>query len=638
MLTIPPKELPAAFNTQASVLKRPHAAASLSFEGRFTADEDRLKGQKPKTGIRALPGKTAQSAQGIPMSSVADYFPFNLFSKKQPKELTYTAHLDTTLSTLKNYFIKVRIKQFFGFKPVPKTESEVLFNKLWKNVFEPLVNDPIKGEAIITAWEQDLEKNQEASLLRDVGLMGLKHFKKNINKPEALKKAVNLFTIVMTAEGGYKKLNHLVGIARSEEFKKSDQIRRGQMILEGTGPIFIKAFQTVSTIPNLFSPAIQNSMTRLYEDITPVPLEQLNKIFQEELGVPLEKAYDVFDPKPLKVGSIAQVHKAKLFGNDVVVKIVKPGVVESLKGDLELLRPLVELGQLMMPEFEIQDLFNDFADKMINETNMTRQLPGEPEGEAERLKGMKEALKDCPDVIVPGVIDSHTRKRVLTMEFVPGQSMSNFKGNPIVARGYLTLLMDQIFSYGYCQADPHPGNVLFNPFTSKYGCIDAGLAYMVPKQERIDFAKILIAMFSRNADMMADAILKEGGSKKPEYKEFKDQLDKICPSQDNMDYKSTLKFLTEATKLAHKSGMEIRMVNPLLWKTLFTAVSVAKTIDPSVNIGFPTVSRLAFLFLKNNNAGYMASTAYTMGKDQVVRGLGGLRKWWDDLAGGGDKK
>jgi hypothetical protein len=233
---------------------------------------------------------------------------------------------------------------------------------------------------------------------------------------------------------------------------------------------------------------------------------------------------------------------------------------------------------------------------------------------------MKLALKDLSNVVVPKVYDTHTRKNILTMEFIPGEGLLNFKNEPAVAKGYLTLILDQIFTYGYCQADPHPGNILYNKFNNKYGCIDAGLAYQVPVQERVDFAKTLIALLSRNPELIADSILAQDMEKQPQYAEFKEKIAALCPNQDKLDYKLTLKFLGDTAKLASQLGLETRQFNPMLWKTLFTALAVAKTIDPSVNLSLPAVSRLAYLFLQNRDAGFLMKAGTKVVGEQVSKG------------------
>ncbi|MBY0404906.1 MAG: AarF/ABC1/UbiB kinase family protein [Cyanobacteria bacterium] len=544
--------------------------------------------------------------------------------------LNHKDEMNQALGVLKSHYIKSKIRGWVYLTRTPAKEAEVLTAKLTDKLLTPLLSNPEQSKEIIGLWEAQIKEQYAPGVVRDAALFGLKHLKNNVDKPEALKKSVNLFSIIMT-HGGYQKLIKIVKITQSPEFKQADETKRGQMVLEGLGSIFIKACQTISTMPNLFEPHIQASMNQLYEDITPVPFAQIKQIIEKELNIPFEQAYDQFDETPLKVGSIAQVHKAMLGGKPVVVKVVKPGVVDSLKEDIALLTPLIDLAQMMAPHVDIKEVFEDFAGKVMNETNMARQLPGDPEGEADRLKGMKEALKDAPNVIVPAVFDSHTRKRILTMEFIPGQSLLGFKNNPDVAKGYLNLLMDQIFTYGYCQADPHPGNILFNVFTNKYGCIDAGLAYNVPKQERIDFAKLLIAIVSKDSELICDAVLGPNSSKHPNFAKYKAEIAAMCPNADAMDYKLTLKFLNNAAKLAHQNGMETKQINPMLWKTLFTAVAVAKTLDPSVGISMPAVTRLAFLFLKNNNAGYMMNTSYRLLAGQVSGGFGWLKDRWNDL-------
>lgn len=624
-------------NSNAQAGHHPHSANPL-FQGRRIAQYI-LDNQKPDApplsrSMMVAPMSSAYASEAVGLKGWIDRF-------KRPETPSYQPFIDKGYSILKKHYLKTRLKQspvgrLFGYKIDPKVEAKNLSETIWQQICMPLVKDTERGKEVIGQWEHSIQAKYGEHMVRYAALMGLTHLKKELANPEKIKKAVYLVSLIMT-HGGYEKLEKLLNISQSDAFKQANRLKQQQMLLEGLGAVFVKAFQTASTLPGLFPPYIQETMEKLYEDLSPIPSEQVKKIIETELGHPIDKLFHSFNMEPHKVGSIAQVHMAKMSPTeDVVVKIVKPGVEESMDSDLALLQPLVDLAQEMIPHFEIQDLFKDFAGKLKNETNMAKVLPEEPIGESDRLKEMKKALEGAKNVIVPKVYDKHTTKKILTMERINGQGLLKFRNDPEVASGYLMLLLDMIFTYGYCQADPHPGNILFNPFNKMYGCIDAGLAYEVPVQERVDFAKTLIAIFAKDRELISEAILQPGMEKHEQYKAFQEKLTANFPNLDSLDYKTTLKFLNDSAKLAHQMGLQTKEINPLLWKTLFTAVAVAKTLDKNVGLGYPAVTRLAYLFLKERDANFAMSAVYKVAKTQVGKGWESVAttvtKGWDDVS------
>jgi predicted unusual protein kinase regulating ubiquinone biosynthesis (AarF/ABC1/UbiB family) len=613
---------PALKQTQkAQAGNHPNTSSPL-FEGRriaqYILDNQKTDAPPLSRSMMVAPMSSAYASEAVGAKGWLDRL-------KRPDTPTYQPFIDKGYSILKKHYLKTRLKQspvgrMLGYRIDPKEEAKNLSETIWQQVCMPLVKDAERGKEIVGQWEHSIQAQYGEHMVRYAALMGLTHLKKELASPEKIKKAVYLVALVMT-HGGYEKLEKLLNLSQSDAFKQANRLKQQQMLLEGLGAVFVKAFQTASTLPGLFPPYIQETMEKLYEDLSPIPSEQVKGIIEKELGHPIEKVYHTFDMNPLKVGSIAQVHLATMSPTeDVVVKIVKPGVEESMDSDLALLQPLVDLAQEIIPHFEIQDLFRDFAGKLKNETNMAKILASEPIGESDRLKEMKKALEGAKNVTVPKVYDQHTTKKILTMEKINGQGLLKFRNNPDVASGYLMLLLDMIFTYGYCQADPHPGNILFNPFTNMYGCIDAGLAYEVPVQERVDFAKTLIAIFAKDRALISEAILQPGMEQHEQYKAFQDKLTANFPNLDSLDYKTTLKFLNDSAKLAHQMGLQTKEINPLLWKTLFTAVAVAKTLDKKVGLGYPAVTRLAYLFLKERDANFAMSAVYKVARSQVGKG------------------
>lgn len=527
-----------------------------------------------------------------------------------------------------------RSKGQFVLESMDPEFAKKITDGIWNEFILPVLNDTPRAEALIDSIGKQVDEKVDQPMVRTAVLGAIPAVKDHLNHDKTqLKKIYDLGWQVMRA-GGYKKMENLLRTAETQKFKESDYVHQGQMLLEAMGPTFVKAFQMLSTVDGLFPPDVQESMVKLYEDITPIPFSEVNAIVEKELGKPIKEAYAYFDETPLKAASIAQVHRAGVFNpmtrqvEDVIVKVVKNGVAETIDEDFDLLMPLIDIAQRLGPHLEVKEMFENFRQDIKNECFMTREPENELDagGEAQRLARMGDKLKAYKKITVPKVYGDLTSDRILTMSFCKGKSLKNFQGDSAIAKRYLGLMMEQIFMLGACQADPHPGNVLYDEETEKFAIIDGGLFYFIPKQERIDFSKLLISLASQDPGLICEAVVRDNGN--PEaMKAFKQAMaSKLPVSGKDLNEKETLKFMNEAAKQAKALGLNVIEVNPLIWKSLFTSIMVAKTLDPKVNIAMPALMRVPLALLTETDSAYKIKVAKIFAKQQ----FGKFGKWWSE--------
>ena len=228
------------------------------------------------------------------------------------------------------------------------------------------------------------------------------------------------------------------------------------------GP-YAKAGQFAASRPDLIPEEIAQPLARLRDRLPSLPLAEVRPVLEAELGVPLEVAFAEFEPETLGAASIAQVHRARLSdGTAVAVKIQYPWIESSLAADLKVLRRLIRLLLWWTGKehrkMDFERLFGEFSRSLATELDF--------EAEARAAGEIAQNLSADPAIQVPSVIASHTRKRVLTMEYSPCVNIADREGlaalgvDPaavleIVARAYAK----QIFEHGLFHADPHPGNL-----------------------------------------------------------------------------------------------------------------------------------------------------------------------------------
>jgi ubiquinone biosynthesis protein len=217
---------------------------------------------------------------------------------------------------------------------------------------------------------------------------------------------------------------HAEGTAELAHLPPPVQVR---MALQELGPTFVKLGQILAGRADLLGPEWIAELSRLHAAVPAVPLDQLRPTLLEDLGAAPEVVFPRFDPEPLAGASIAQVHRAALAdGTEVIVKIRRPGIVETIEADLRLLARAALVAEREWPAlqpYRPRLLVRQFG------LSLRRELDFTVEGRnAERVA---RNLAGLPDVVIPRVHWAYTHERVNVQDFI-GWTPSCW---PSVARG-----------------------------------------------------------------------------------------------------------------------------------------------------------------------------------------------------------
>ena len=207
-----------------------------------------------------------------------------------------------------------------------------------------------------------------------------------------------------------------------------------------------------------------------------MPFEVILDQVESELGKPVGELFEYLQETPYASASIGQVHRARLHdGTDVIVKVQYPGVDESCDSDLKQLRLALKLGGLLkMPKETVDQLFGEIRLRLKEELDY--------ENEARNLKLFHDFHKDQPWVLIPEVIDSHSTRRVLTLELVEGDHVSKVTPERYsqqtlneIGHRIFTIMADQLFRFQCIHGDPHAGNFAYRPdgtiIMYDFGCV-----------------------------------------------------------------------------------------------------------------------------------------------------------------------
>jgi ubiquinone biosynthesis protein len=294
------------------------------------------------------------------------------------------------------------------------------------------------------------------------------------------------------------------------------QPERVRAMAEDLGPTFVKLGQILSTRADLLPPAYVAELAKLQDAATPVPFEAVREAIRDELGEGPEQAFSAFDDVPLASASIGQAHAAEIDHVEVVVKVRRPGAVESVTQDLEILRELAEIASRTWAparEYDVVGLVEEFSETMRAELDYIQ--------EARHAERFAEQLAGDPRIHIPVVVWERTTSRVLTLERVRG-----IKVNDVVALDAAgidrkdlavrsaALLCTMIFEDGFFHADPHPGN-LFVEADGRIGLIDFGMVGVLDDALREKLVRALVAVTRKDADRLTRAVLDMCGQAHP---------------------------------------------------------------------------------------------------------------------------
>jgi ubiquinone biosynthesis protein len=249
------------------------------------------------------------------------------------------------------------------------------------------------------------------------------------------------------------------------------QLRRRLEIL---GPTYIKLGQVLALRQDILPASITDELKNLLDRLPVVPFDRYLRLIEEDLQRPVAEMYSWIDSIPTGSASIAQIHRATTLGGDsVIIKVVKPGIRETLTRDAVLLRLLGRILQLFLPRYRPRQIINEFVDYTRREVDLRR--------EADNAETFAANFHDMPDVVFPRIYRQYSASRVLCMEFLNGfkpgspetQSLSEEERDRLVDLGAASIIR-MLYRDGFFHADLHPGNLLILP-GPRVGFIDLGM-------------------------------------------------------------------------------------------------------------------------------------------------------------------
>ena len=317
----------------------------------------------------------------------------------------------------------------------------------------------------------------------------------------------------------YRPLRFLFSLSPLVWFERRRTLSRGmrlRLALEELGPIFVKFGQAVSTRRDLLPPDIADELAMLQDRVPPFPGSTARAQIEEAYGRPLAGMFESFDETPLAAASIAQVHAARLpGGQEVVVKVLRPGMRAMIERDLEVLHALADLAQRYSREgrrLRPREIVAEYQKTVLDELDLMR--------EAANATQLKRNFAGSDLLYVPEVYWDYCRNDVMVMERIHGVPISDLNrlkaaGTDIrqLAENGVRIFFTQVFRHNFFHADMHPGNIFVlvdDPQRPRYAAVDFGIVGTLDPRDQHYLAENFMAVFERNYRRVAQLHLESG--------------------------------------------------------------------------------------------------------------------------------
>ncbi|MEE8060644.1 MAG: AarF/UbiB family protein [Gemmatimonadales bacterium] len=290
--------------------------------------------------------------------------------------------------------------------------------------------------------------------------------------------------------------------ARRSEAHHRRRAGRLTRTLADLGPTFIKLGQVFGSRADILPEPYLSEVGTLSDRVPPLAPGEAERVIEAEEGRPVGELFQRFDTEPLAAASLGQVHRARYRDQEVVVKVLRPGVEELVQRDLSISFRILFLLHVLFPNHHVRAIaaiVSEFAKRIAEELDF--------EEEARHAEALRRNFADDPRVVVPAVIDELTRRRVLVLEYMEGTRIDRLQDR--IASGDVVLddligMISELYIRmmlvdGVFHADPHPGNLLLDD-QGRIVFLDFGMVLQVELETRARLMKTVLAAVRQDAD------------------------------------------------------------------------------------------------------------------------------------------
>jgi ubiquinone biosynthesis protein len=370
--------------------------------------------------------------------------------------------------------------------------------------------------------------------------------------------------------------------------------------LELLGPTYIKLGQILSLREDLLPEEVTQELKNLLDRLPVVPFPRFLELVAEGVGRPVDEMFTWVDPRPLGSASIAQAHRATTReGDDAILKVVKPGIRQTLRRDAVLLRAFGGLLQLLLPRFEPRRVIREFVTYTLREVDLER--------EADNAETFAANFKDLPDVVFPRIYRRYSSDTVLCMEFLDGLKPSDPRVQALPAADKSRLvdlgagaIIRMLFRDGFFHADLHPANllVLAGP---KAGFVDLGMVGRFDDDLRrtlLYYYYCLVMGDADNASRYLAAVAEGGPGADPVgFRREVQDISRRWKLTATFEGFSLGQLILQSVGRAAQFRMYFPVEMVLMVKALVTFEGVGRILDPGLDVAKVSQTHVQKIFL-----------------------------------------
>jgi ubiquinone biosynthesis protein len=375
----------------------------------------------------------------------------------------------------------------------------------------------------------------------------------------------------------------------SAEILQATPAERVRMVIEELGPTFIKLGQILSTRSDIIPVQFIKQLEKLQDTVPPTDFSLIQAQVEQELRKPLKEVFPTFDPVPVASASLGQVHVATLpNGEEVAVKVFRPGVDKLIEVDLDILLELAALAERRTEWgrfYGVLSLAQEFADTLRNEQNY--------EQEGHNIDRYRLMFTGVDYVCIPKVYWETTTRRVLTMERIQGIKITDTAAleaagldRKKIARRNIAILLRSVLHEGFFHADPHAGNFMIMP-NEVIAMMDFGIMGHLDHAERLGLVHLFVGMFRGETEHAVEALSDLGiATQAADKRNLTRDLDRLRLRYYGLDLEKirARSFVEDlmGVAFAHRLKMPSNLV--LVFKTIAMLEGISLQLDPDINV------------------------------------------------------
>ena len=377
-----------------------------------------------------------------------------------------------------------------------------------------------------------------------------------------------------------------------ERMSQPERVRRA---IEALGPTFVKLGQILASRPDLLAPHWTVELSKLHSQVSPIPYSEMLPQLEKGLGGAPDEVFAEFDPVPIASASIAQVYRAKLRGGeDVIVKVLRPGLRRKMEADLRLMGHATTLVERQWPElvrYKPQEQLRHLSTAIAGELDLMN--------EGTNCEMLASLFPDSEDVHFPKIYWEWTSEHVLVQEYIDGIPPTDLVrvreaglDPAILAQRITDAFLHMALVEGVFHADPHPGNLLALP-GNRIGFIDFGIVGRLTEKRRGQLMMLIGATLKQDADALMSVLLAWSGMSNPDMT----RLDTAAHNFVVRHAKRPLNIghvLEDFMTMARENDLAMPTDLAILFKALVTSDGVMRQLDPNFDLftaAAPTVGK-----------------------------------------------